>query len=165
MRCWRNLLQTQGMSRTGPDIPKWLELSSALMLGSWFLQKGADSISADLAGTWIEGFGVVHGDLCAWGRCCSSDSGAQVLGSFCPWEVGIAEQLELGVCCSHNFFFLFNLSSSVSCCPAGELSTCLFPPQKELPAARPAGFLCLTTTGLLFCVSSPASGAGSVGMG
>lgn len=60
-----NLLQTQGMCRTGPDTPKWLELSSALLLGCWFWQEGSDLISADLDGTLVEGFGVIHSDsLC-----------------------------------------------------------------------------------------------------
>lgn len=150
-----NLLQTQGMCRTGPDTLKRLELSSALLLGCWFRQEGSDLISADLAGTLVEGFGVIHRYLCAWGHCCSSSSGAEVLESCCPWEVG--------VCCFHNC--LLNLFSSVSCCSAGELSTCLFPPQNELPAASPAGFLWLSTIGLLCCVSSAALGAGSVGRG
>lgn len=78
--------------------------------------------------------------------------------AFGKW--GFAERLELCVCCSNNR--IFNLFSSVSC-SAAEFNTCLFPPQSKLPAASPAAFLWLTTTGLLCCVSSTALGA--LGMG
>lgn len=33
VRCWRDLLQPQGMCRMGPGVLMWLELSSALAVG------------------------------------------------------------------------------------------------------------------------------------